>query len=258
VQLLSGCAIDGAAVGRDADKSTKSQAPRLRQKHYGGQASSREAPTGKRRIAKRERRKNDPMSKEPPETIVFIPTGGLVGRPLLWSAGLCRRIAWGEANHGSGNQESVLKRCGGSVQFALVRLVRFSSGVPPPPLRYASLRLFTLRHRGLRSGTKRRAGRIAVASQLWDEIRLRSVYSVSVRFRFGFRKCGFTRENGKKFGLVGFYRFLLGRRKANADIKLDGWKKECGAPPRRRYAQKPSQTTSYEHLRLIDRSYDFP
>ena len=36
-----------------------------------------------------------------------------------------------------------------------------------------------------------------------------------VGFRFGFGDCDFSRENGKKFGLVGFYRFSIGRRKAN-------------------------------------------
>jgi hypothetical protein len=35
------------------------------------------------------------------------------------------------------------------------------------------------------------------------------------RFQFGFRKCGFSREKGQKFGLFGLVRFLLGRRKPN-------------------------------------------
>jgi hypothetical protein len=34
-------------------------------------------------------------------------------------------------------------------------------------------------------------------------------------FWFGFQKCDFTRENGQKFGLVGFVRFLLERQKPN-------------------------------------------
>ena len=34
-------------------------------------------------------------------------------------------------------------------------------------------------------------------------------------FSFGLGKCDFSGENEKKFGLVGFYRFLLGREKAN-------------------------------------------
>jgi hypothetical protein len=38
-----------------------------------------------------------------------------------------------------------------------------------------------------------------------------------VGFRFGFRKYDFAGENGKKFGLVGFYRFSIGRRKANVE-----------------------------------------
>jgi hypothetical protein len=39
--------------------------------------------------------------------------------------------------------------------------------------------------------------------------------SVFGRFWFGLGKCYFTGENGQKFGLAGFVRFLLGRRKPN-------------------------------------------
>jgi len=79
------------------------------------------------------------------------------------------------------------------------------------------------------------------------------------RFPFGFRKCGFSRENGKKFGLVGFYRFPLGRRKLNRCVGVSAYRRnECGALPRRRYARKQSQTSSYKGLRLIDRSGGFP
>jgi hypothetical protein len=68
----------------------------------------------------------------------------------------------------------------------------------------------------LKSATDRHLPRLGSAWLRGEEYRgdLENRFSsVFERFSFGFRKCDFTGENGKKFGLFGLVRFLWGAAK---------------------------------------------